>query len=97
MATAADLLFTGDSSTGRFVAIDATSGEIVWRFRVGQTFHGSPVTYIGPDGRQYVAVIGSGEGTAEVNYNAGANAAERYAPGGANLYVFALPPSLIGR
>jgi lanthanide-dependent methanol dehydrogenase len=94
MATAADLLFTGDTTTGRFMAIDATNGEIAWSFRVGQSFQGSPITYIGPDGRQYIAVIGSGETTANVDPNAAPNADERYWRAGSNLYVFALPQGI---
>ena len=61
-------------------------------FRVGQTFHGSPITYIGPDGRQYIAVIGSGEKTANFDCRR-PNADARYWRG-ANLYVFALPQDI---
>jgi alcohol dehydrogenase (cytochrome c) len=96
MATASDIVFTGDTTTGRFMAIDATNGELAWAFRVGQSFQGTPITYIGPDGRQYVAVIGSGETTANVDPADGPNADERYWRAGSNLYVFALPQSVAG-
>jgi hypothetical protein len=96
MATASDIVFTGDTTTGRFLAIDATNGDIAWAFRVGQSFQGSPITYTGPDGRQYVAVIGSGETTANVDPADGPNADERYWRAGSNLYVFALPQSVAG-
>jgi outer membrane protein assembly factor BamB len=94
--TATDLLFAGDTSTGRFMAIDATNGEIAWSFRVGQSFQGSSITYIGPDGRQYIAVIGSGESTGNVDPADGPNADERYWRAGSNLYVFALPETVAG-
>jgi hypothetical protein len=96
MATAADIVFTGDSTTGRFLAINAANGEIAWSFRVGHNFNGSPVTYIGPDGRQYVAVIGSNEGNTNINPNTAAGAGGRYYRGGSNLYVYALPRSVAG-
>ncbi|MGD9740321.1 MAG: PQQ-binding-like beta-propeller repeat protein, partial [Bauldia sp.] len=59
MATATDLLFLGGRNTGEMLALNATNGETVWSFRTGSYFNQSPITYIGPDGRQYVAIIAS--------------------------------------
>ena len=59
MATGGDLLFQGGPNEGVFRAINARTGEIVWTFRTGSNFRNSPISYIGPDGRQYVAIIGS--------------------------------------
>ncbi len=58
-ATGGDLLFQGGPNEGVVRAIDARTGDIVWTFRTGSNFRSSPITYLGPDGRQYVAVIGS--------------------------------------
>jgi glucose dehydrogenase len=42
---------------GWFKAVDARSGAELWRFKTGSGIIGQPVTYKGPDGRQYVAVL----------------------------------------
>ena len=36
---------------------DATTGELLWQFKTGSGIIGQPVTYRGPDGKQYVAVL----------------------------------------
>jgi lanthanide-dependent methanol dehydrogenase len=91
MATAGDLLFRGNE-TGEFEARDAFTGEVLWSFRTGSDFRNSPITYIGPDGRQYIAVIGSGApGTQAVAADAPADATARYRRSSATLYVFSVP------
>ena len=50
--TAGDVLFTGEL-TGDFLALDAKSGNVLYRFNTGGSMGGSVVTYAG--GRQYVA------------------------------------------
>ena len=41
---------------GWLKAVDATSGKVLWQFKVGSGIVGAPMTYTGPDGKQYVAV-----------------------------------------
>jgi len=53
LATAGDLVFTGDAA-GNFVAFDATNGKPLWHSRIG-TITNAPQTYM-IDGRQYVLV-----------------------------------------
>lgn len=84
LATGGDLVFAGEPS-GEFNALDARSGELLWRFQCGSGHHSSPTTYM-VDGRQYVAVpVGWGGWT------------EGFLPGmlgaghGSALMVFALP------
>ena len=97
MATAGDLLFQGGPNEGVFRAFNARTGEIVWTFRTGSNFRGSPITYIGPDGRQYVAIISSQlGGDTRVQADAGPDAAARFRRGGVTLYVFALPRAIAG-
>ena len=91
LATAGNLLFQG-TEEGTVRAYDATTGETVWDFRAGAGFRNSPISYIGPDGRQYIAVISSsGPSTQQVQADAPEHAAGRYARAGSTLYVFALP------
>ena len=92
MATAGDLVFQGGADEGVFRAFDAKTGDIVWSFRTGTDFHGSAMSYLGPDSRQYVAVIGSGvAGDLVVSADARPNVAARFRRAGTMLYVFALP------
>jgi PQQ-dependent dehydrogenase (methanol/ethanol family) len=58
LATAGGLVFTGES-TGDFIALDAASGQRLWRFATGAGVNAPPVTYR-VNGRQYVAVAAGG-------------------------------------
>ena len=81
-------------------------GELLWQFKAGSWIVGQPITYRGPDGKQYVAIL-SGVGgwtgvvvaarldtrdpTGALGMNAGmAGLSEVTQPGG-TLYVFSLP------
>jgi PQQ-dependent dehydrogenase (methanol/ethanol family) len=55
LATGGDVVFYG-TLDGHFRAVDARSGEELWKFKTGSGIVGNPMTYLGPDGRQYVAV-----------------------------------------
>ena len=37
--------------------MNATTGEPLWQFKTGSGIVGQPITYRGPDGKQYVAVL----------------------------------------
>ena len=55
LATAGGVVFYG-TLDGWFKAVDARTGKVLWKFKVGSGVVGNPVTYTGPDGKQYVAV-----------------------------------------
>jgi PQQ-dependent dehydrogenase (methanol/ethanol family) len=55
LSTAGDVVFYG-TMDGWFRAVDARSGEQLWQFKTGSGIVGNPMTYLGPDGKQYVAV-----------------------------------------
>ena len=55
LATAGGVVFYG-TLDGWFKAVDARTGAVLWQFKVGSGVVGNPVTYLGPDGKQYVAV-----------------------------------------
>ena len=94
MATGGDLLFQGGPNEGVVRAFDARTGEIVWTFRTGSNFRNSPITYIGPDGRQYLAIIGSQRpGTEQVMPDTAPDEGARFRRAGSALYVFARPPA----
>ena len=92
MATAGDLIFQGGPNEGVVRAFDARNGDIVWTFRTGSNFRNSPISYLGPDGRQYVAIIGSQRpGTDQVMPDTEPDESARFRRAGSSLYVFALP------
>ena len=55
LATAGDLVFYG-TMDGWFHAVDARTGADLWKFHTGSGIIGNPITYIGPDKKQYVAI-----------------------------------------
>jgi PQQ-dependent dehydrogenase (methanol/ethanol family) len=55
VATAGDLVFYG-TLDGWLKAANARTGALLWKFKVGSGVVGAPISYIGPDGRQYIAV-----------------------------------------
>jgi lanthanide-dependent methanol dehydrogenase len=56
LVTAGDVAFYG-TMDGWFKAVDARNGTLLWQFKTGSGIIGQPITYRGPDGRQYVAVL----------------------------------------
>ena len=80
LATKGGLVFTGDER-GFFMAIDAKSGEVLWRFQTGSGINASPISYE-LDGKQYVAIL-SGMGGDPLYYYL-------EEPKGGMLWVFAI-------
>ena len=55
LSTGGDLVFYG-TMDGWFRALDAHSGKVLWQFKTPSGIVGNPITFTGPDGKQYVAV-----------------------------------------
>lgn len=55
LVTAGDVVFYG-TMTGEFKAVDANSGKQLWQAKLPSGIIGNPVTFTGPDNKQYVAV-----------------------------------------
>ncbi len=105
VVTAGDVVFYGTMDRW-FKAVDAKSGEVLWQVQLGSGIIGQPVTYRGPDGKQYVAIlagVGGWAGAIVVNQldprdtsaalgmvNVMKDLPEHTAKGGM-LYVFSLP------
>jgi quinoprotein glucose dehydrogenase len=81
IATAAGLVFIGATNDRRFRAFDATSGEELWITELPLSAHAVPITYLGADGKQYVAIVASG----------GAAIDDAGAPDAQSLIAYALP------
>jgi alcohol dehydrogenase (cytochrome c) len=78
-STAGDLVFTGEL-TGDFLALDARTGAVVYRFNTGGSMGGGIVTYE-VSGRQYIAAASGTPSGFWVDKNGGAP----------TIVVFALP------
>jgi alcohol dehydrogenase (cytochrome c) len=105
VTTKGDIAFYGTMDRW-FKAVDITNGQILWQTRVGSGIVGQPITYRGPDGKQYVAVLSgvggwsgaivSGsldprDGTGALGFiNAMTDLPQVTGPGG-TLYVYSLP------
>jgi lanthanide-dependent methanol dehydrogenase len=105
VVTAGDVAFYG-TMEGWFKAINAKTGELLWQFKTGSGIIGQPVTYRGPDGKQYVAIL-SGIGgwpgaivsadldvrddTAGNGWGSALKDLPDVTTKGGTLYVFALP------
>ena len=105
LATAGDVVFYG-TMDGWFKAVDAKSGASLWQYRATSGVIGQPISYRGPDGRQYIAVLSGVGGWAGATVSAGLDGRDGVAGGGfvnamkdlpqhstrgGTLYVFALP------
>ncbi len=56
LATAGNVAFYG-TMEGWFKAVDAQTGKELWKFKTGSGIIGQPVSYRGPDGKQYIAIL----------------------------------------
>jgi PQQ-dependent dehydrogenase (methanol/ethanol family) len=105
LATAGGVVFYG-TMDGWFKAIDARTGKLLWQFKTGSGIIGQPISYRGPDSRQYIAVpsgIGGWAGaivsadldardpTAALGFANAVNDLKQKSSKGGMVYVFALP------
>lgn len=105
LSTAGNVVFYG-TMEGWFKALDAQTGQELWKFKTGSGIIGQPITYRGPDGKQYVAVLSGVGGWSGAIVAGGIDPRDSSAalgfvnamtdlPGATNkggmLYVFALP------
>ena len=104
LVTGGDVAFYG-TMEGWFKAVDARNGKVLWQLKTGSGTLGNPITYLGPDGRQYVAVysgVGGWSGavalgldttdpTGALGFVNGMKDLPSYSQPGGVVYVFALP------
>jgi glucose dehydrogenase len=105
LVTAGDVVFFG-TMDGWFRAVNANTGELLWKYQTGSGIISQPTTFRGPDGKQYVAVV-SGVGgwagaivaggldprdsTAALGFAAAMADLPQYTTKGGTVHVFALP------
>jgi alcohol dehydrogenase (cytochrome c) len=105
VVTAGDVVFYG-TMDGWFKAVDAHTGAPLWQFKTGSGIISQPISYKGPDGHQYIAVLSgvggwsgaivSGglnpkDGTGAIGFVNAMTDLPDYTTKGGTLYVFSLP------
>jgi quinoprotein glucose dehydrogenase len=60
ITTASGLMFIGATNDAHFRAFDTRTGRMLWDTELDASAHGTPITYLGRGGRQYVAVAAGG-------------------------------------
>jgi PQQ-dependent dehydrogenase (methanol/ethanol family) len=105
LATAGDVVFYGTMDRW-FKALDARSGQLLWQFRTGSGIIGQPISFKGPDGKQYVAIVAGVGGwagaivagaldprdeTSALGFVGATKDLPDHTEQGGTIYVFALP------
>jgi PQQ-dependent dehydrogenase (methanol/ethanol family) len=105
LATAGDVVFYGTLDRW-FKAVDARTGALLWKFQTASGIIGQPITFTGPDGKQYVAIfdgVGGWPGaivvgdadprdsTVALGFAGAMTDLPKYTNKGGTLYVFGLP------
>jgi glucose dehydrogenase len=62
ITTAGDLVFIAATTDGYFRAFDARNGDELWKTKLTVPGHSIPSTYLGKDGKQYIAITVGGGG-----------------------------------
>jgi alcohol dehydrogenase (cytochrome c) len=87
--TASGLLFHGDIH-GWFKALDAKTGQTLWKFMAGSGISAAPITY-SVDGKQYVAVVSGRTFAIPPFFGKMGEQMVAASPEGGALFVFELP------
>jgi quinoprotein glucose dehydrogenase len=62
IATAGGLVFTAGTLEAAIYAFDVETGKQLWKGTLPTSARSTPMTYLGPDGRQYLVVSAGGHG-----------------------------------
>ena len=104
LSTAGDVVFYGTLDR-MFKAVDAHTGKLLWQFQVSSGIVGNPMTYLGPDGKQYVAIyagvggwmgaaalpsVSADDPTAALGIVGAMKGIKAYTGPGSSLYIFGL-------
>jgi quinoprotein glucose dehydrogenase len=60
IVTASGLTLIGSTDDRRLRAFDTKTGAQLWEFRLPASLYGTPLTYMGRNGKQYVAAVTTG-------------------------------------
>jgi len=60
IVTAGGVLFIAGTIDKRFRAFESRTGKLLWETKLDAPGHSNPLTYMGPDNKQYVVIVSSG-------------------------------------
>lgn len=89
LSTAGGLAFYG-TMDGWLKAVDARSGLELWRFKTPSGIVGSPISFSGPDGKQYIAILAGLGGWIGLGANGAFPRMAEISTAGGTLIVFGL-------
>ena len=78
ITTASGLIFIGGTDDKRFRAFDVKTGKEIWTYKMPASLYGTPLTFKGKSGKQYIAAVVTGGFWGE-------------RPGADDVMAFALP------
>jgi quinoprotein glucose dehydrogenase len=56
MTTAGGLIFIGAARDSMFRAFESKTGKELWSVKTQEVAHANPISYMGKDGKQYIAI-----------------------------------------
>lgn len=65
ISTAGGLVFQAGTFDGAIYAFESRTGKPVWKHRLSTSARSTPMTYLGPNGKQYVVIAAGGHGIDE--------------------------------
>ncbi len=89
LSTASGLVFYG-TMDGWFKAVDGKTGVELWRFKTPSGIVSGPISYLGPDGKQYVAILAGLGGWIGLGANGAFPKMANISDPGGTLIVFSL-------
>ena len=84
MTTAGNLVFVGATLDNKFRAFDAATGKELWSFQLDGTAQATAMSFLGSDGKQYIAIASGGPGLLGGVHNTASDSPDK-------IVVFSLP------
>jgi quinoprotein glucose dehydrogenase len=81
ITTAGGLVFIAATNDKRFRAFDSKTGKQLWETKLDMNAHAVPITYLGKNGKQYLAIVAGGTSALD----------DPEPPGTEGLVVYSLP------
>ena len=94
LATGGDVVFYGHDGRLARRPVNAKTGDVLWKFKTPSGIIGNPMTYVGPDGKQYVAILSGIGGWSGIGVAADIEPRGSRAPASARIGAFRRPGQL---
>lgn len=77
MTTAGNLVFVGATLDNKFRAFEATTGKELWSYQLDGTAQATAMSFLGSDGKQYIAIASGGPGLLGGVHNAASDSPDK--------------------